>query len=191
VYLNKCPESTGGDDANMNPNLPAYNGGNSCDAVLSVNFCETIPGYCDDEYWLPEDYYTTTESTRRSALEARGESDTKSFTTVLTRHGTELRMIVIFLKDPPWRQWLATFVSENYYNYNSASCDYDGEGGLDPMEIFPLPTLGQADDPDYVLLWGLRNLAAQVEHVIDVSLSLCIKLLSQQIAEFSTETDHA
>jgi hypothetical protein len=163
----------------MNPSLPAYGGGNTCEALVPVNFCDTIPGYCDDEYYLPEDNYIATGSTRRSALEARGDSDTLSFTKIVTRHGTTLRMIVIFLAYPVWKQLLEKFVSQNYYDFNSSPCKIIPELdlGLPPMTIGHLPTLEEANDPDFILPWGQRHQAAQVEHTIDVSVHLNITVI--------------
>lgn len=152
VHLNKCPPSPGGaDDDNMNPNLPLYAPGGSCDAS-QIDFCNILPGFCDK----PDD--SDPPPSERSLI-IRG-SDEQKFISV---NGVGMR--VIFLAYPALREYLGLNGSLpgrilwRFWRFLTRECRED------TIETGDIPVVNvDEEDPDLPM-----DILLEVEHIIDVS----------------------
>jgi hypothetical protein len=174
VHLNKCP-SSGGDDTNTNPKLPAYPQSETCPKD-DPDVCALYPHMCErTEPYEPDDGPSIPLETpiildRRSGLVPRADKEVPSNFFNIGGNAVMRRVLIGY---PAWeaylllRQQFPAGVVQRFVRFLLRDCDGD------PMRV--------EDIPDG---WSPR-IPPETEHIIDVSL---LRRVSKSWADCSEAT---
>lgn len=164
MFLNKCPGTKGGDDDDMNPNLPSYIPPGTCNGQQDL--CSLVPGICDnsDDNDRDDGTSSSSEETPEDLLKRAGRNDKPTPDPYRAQIGLNLIAYIWVYYYPRWRSYLydATFtrsqILRRYWQFQPVSCDGNDDDPL--FNIIQIPDQNWTPPP---------GASPEVEHVFDVS----------------------